>query len=897
MRVPVAEFGIIQKLLAGASVAIYEADEYGQITDRLAVLYQAETGAAARANPQVLNDNGMFEAPVWVEDTAVVAEISNISDRTERQLKKIRVNPLQYPLPITSAQLAGETAQVIIPNLAEIIAVANNIDHVVGVDANEDNINIVAADLDGDDTIGIVAADLSGPNYIAAVGANMASVVAVDDNKANINAVAGNATNINTVATNISDVNAVGANIAAVLAVNANAANINTVAGSASDINTVAGDIANVNTVAGNITSVNTVATNITSINAVEDKLTELTALYDDLDDLNTIYTNLPVIQAVNANEDNINAVNANEANINDAVAHMDDIIAAPAAADAAAQSAIDAANYAAALHGTSSSTVAVGLGTKTFTTQAGKQWQVGQRLRVNNPAVTRVMTGDIVSYSGTTLQLDVDYIEGTGSDNDWIIQISGERGEQGPAGNIADGDYGDITVSGLGSAMTVNDGLSAEKIANGSVSNTEFQSLDGISGNIQSMFDSVESALIYLGNNKQDNITGAATTIVASDLTASRALVSDASGKVAVSSITTTKLEYLANVNAEIQNQLNGKQPTITGAATTIASNNLTASRAVISNSSGKVAVSSVTDTELGYVSGVTSAIQTQLSGKQDTITGAATTITSTNLTASRALSSDASGKVAVATTTLAELDYLSGATSNVQDQLDAKITAPASPQRGDVMYYNGTAWARLAAGTSGQVLLTKGSGADPEWGSAGGAPDVQVFTSSGTYTTPAGAKWLEVECVGGGGGGVAAATTGNGGGGGSTPVAGSSNGGTGGGASSFDSLLGAGGGGGAGAAGGGVGAGAGSTSSATGTGNGMGSSGGVYVNPGMSAGSLPNSTNKGSGGLAAGACGGGGGYVKDIVANPSGSYAIGVGAGGSANGSSGYVRVIAHF
>lgn len=56
------------------------------------------------------------------------------------------------------------------------------------------------------------------------------------------------------------------------------------------------------------------------------------------------------------------------------------------------------------------------------------------------------------------------------------------------------------------------------------------------------------------------------------------------------------------------------GKQATITGAATTITSSNLTASRAVISNASGKVAVSAVTDTELGYVSGVTSAIQTQI-------------------------------------------------------------------------------------------------------------------------------------------------------------------------------------------------------------------------------------------------------------------------------------------
>lgn len=58
-------------------------------------------------------------------------------------------------------------------------------------------------------------------------------------------------------------------------------------------------------------------------------------------------------------------------------------------------------------------------------------------------------------------------------------------------------------------------------------------------------------------------------------------------------------------------------KQATITGAATTITSNNLTASRVLVSDANGKVAVSNVTSTELGYLSGVTSSIQTQLNSK----------------------------------------------------------------------------------------------------------------------------------------------------------------------------------------------------------------------------------------------------------------------------------------
>ncbi len=49
-------------------------------------------------------------------------------------------------------------------------------------------------------------------------------------------------------------------------------------------------------------------------------------------------------------------------------------------------------------------------------------------------------------------------------------------------------------------------------------------------------------------------------------------------------------------------------------GAASTLLGSNLTKSRALISNASGKVGVSSVTATELGYLSGVTSAVQDQI-------------------------------------------------------------------------------------------------------------------------------------------------------------------------------------------------------------------------------------------------------------------------------------------
>lgn len=84
---------------------------------------------------------------------------------------------------------------------------------------------------------------------------------------------------------------------------------------------------------------------------------------------------------------------------------------------------------------------------------------------------------------------------------------------------------------------------------------------------------------------------------------------------------ITATKAElnYTDGVTSNIQTQLNSKQATITGAATTIDDSNLTASRAIISDGSGKIAVSSVTSTEIGHLDGVTSPIQTQINNITD--------------------------------------------------------------------------------------------------------------------------------------------------------------------------------------------------------------------------------------------------------------------------------------
>ena len=84
---------------------------------------------------------------------------------------------------------------------------------------------------------------------------------------------------------------------------------------------------------------------------------------------------------------------------------------------------------------------------------------------------------------------------------------------------------------------------------------------------------------------------------------------------------------------------------------------------------------------TDVGTLKTNVTSLQTALTNKQDVIVGAASTITEDNLAADRALVSNSSGKVAVSNVTSTELGYLDGVTSNVQTQLDKKLeTAPVT-------------------------------------------------------------------------------------------------------------------------------------------------------------------------------------------------------------------------
>lgn len=52
-----------------------------------------------------------------------------------------------------------------------------------------------------------------------------------------------------------------------------------------------------------------------------------------------------------------------------------------------------------------------------------------------------------------------------------------------------------------------------------------------------------------------------------------------------------------------------------------------------------------------------------------------------------------------------------------NIMAQAGTDITSLAGLAQGDILYYDGSNWVRLGAGTNGQFLQTQGTGANPQW------------------------------------------------------------------------------------------------------------------------------------------------------------------------------------
>ena len=278
--------------------------------------------------------------------------------------------------------------------------------------------------------------------------------------------------------------------------------------------------------------------------------------------------------------------------------------------------------------------------------------------------------------------------------------------GNQGSAGNNTAIGYraGYDVTSGtnntlIGDTADVSTGTASNQIAIG-------YAADAQANNSVTLGNSDVTA-VYMAEDSGATVYAAGLNLGGTALTSTGAELNILDGVTA----TATELNYVDGVTSNVQTQLDSKQATITGAATTITSSNLTTFRALTSNGSGKVAVSAVTSTELGYLDGVTSAVQTQLDSKQATITGAATTITSSDLTASRAVVSNGSGKVEVSAVTSTELGYLDGVTSAIQTQLDSKLSSSGNVTFGGNLVIPDAGFIGSASDTDAMTIAANGN------------------------------------------------------------------------------------------------------------------------------------------------------------------------------------------
>lgn len=260
-----------------------------------------------------------------------------------------------------------------------------------------------------------------------------------------------------------------------------------------------------------------------------------------------------------------------------------------------------------------------------------------------------------------------------------------------------------------------------------------------------------------YLTGNQNITITGDATgsgtTSITLTIGAGKVVNSMLAGSIAYNKLTLTS----SIVNADIAS---GAAIDLTKLGT------LTTNRALVSDGSGHISASSVTATELGYVSGVTSAIQTQLDAKQaKSIAANSLLVNATGSTANMTTAKyydvaeqTFTGSIAWTGTTapsgatnhyytwsqvghtvtlIIKLDYATASSSTTAVTFDLPSDCPTPYQwtngtGGSVISYKGNGTLATSTSTNGTNLvaaLRRNSG-DTAW-------EINMATSSGTHRT----------------------------------------------------------------------------------------------------------------------------------------------------------------
>lgn len=246
----------------------------------------------------------------------------------------------------------------------------------------------------------------------------------------------------------------------------------------------------------------------------------------------------------------------------------------------------------------------------------------------LENPTFTGSVVLPATTDIGDVTDTEISYLSGVTSSIQTQIDSKSSTSHTHTLDNVTD-------VTASATEVNVLDGIEATTI--------ELNYLSGVTSGIQNQIDT--------HNHELSDIV---------DVTATPLELNILDGV----TITTSELNYLSGSTSNVQDQIDGK-------ASSIHTHNL-----------GDISDISVTTTEVSYLSGVTSGIQSQIDSKASAShTHLLADVTDVTATASEVNILDG------VTATTAQINYLNTVSSNVQDQIDSKLSLSGGTMTGKIV------------------------------------------------------------------------------------------------------------------------------------------------------------------------------------------------------------------